>query len=165
MVTDPWDSTASPNGWHDSNGTETRGNNLWAASVPSAGEQIFARSDNLTFEFGYDPSAADPQDNRDAAVTQAFYVANMAHDLFYLLGFDEAAGNMQDDNGGGEGQGGDAVEVQVHHYDGTNNAFFQRTVDGEAPYLKLYLFDMTDPIRDGAFDNGIVIHEMTHGCE
>jgi extracellular elastinolytic metalloproteinase len=44
-----------------------------------------------------------------------------------------------------------------------NNGMFSHSVDGETPTLTMYLFDKTDPQRDGAFDQGFLIHEYTHG--
>jgi extracellular elastinolytic metalloproteinase len=46
------------------------------------------------FTYPYDPSL--PAENqRDAAITQAFYIVNMYHDLLYELGFKETDGNFQ----------------------------------------------------------------------
>jgi extracellular elastinolytic metalloproteinase len=44
-----------------------------------------------------------------------------------------------------------------------NNANFVTGPDGEPGFLRMYLFDLTKPYRDGALENDIVIHEYTHG--
>lgn len=87
----------------------------------------------------------------------------MYHDLLYILGFTPAAGNFQVSNNGEGGVEGDPVRVLIQHYDGMNNGKFSQTVDGTTPELTMYVFNYTDPERDGAFDNGFVIHEYTHG--
>lgn len=162
-MADPWDTKASPDGWQDERNI-TDGNNANAGSVPVA-EVIFAHSETSNFEFPYTPDTETALTYRDAALTQIFYTVNMYHDLLYVLGFTPAAGNFQVDNLGEGGKDNDAVRVLIHHYGGKNNGMFSRTVDGTVPELVMYIFDMTDPERDGAFDNGFVIHEYTHGCK
>ena len=46
------------------------------------------------------------------------------HDLFYMYGFNEEAGNFQDDNGGHGGKGGDAVIANAQ--DGSGYAVRKR---------------------------------------
>lgn len=49
-----------------------------------------------------------PVDYLDGAITNLFYWNNAIHDLFYVYGFDEKAGNFQENNfdlGGAEGDG------------------------------------------------------------
>jgi extracellular elastinolytic metalloproteinase len=113
--------------------------------------------------FDYVPDGGAPVDFRDAAVTQAFYTTNMLHDLYYLFGFTPAAGNFQLSNGEEGGKANDPVDVLIQHYAGKNNGLFSQTVDGRSPTLTMYVFDKTDPYRDGAFDQGFLIHEYTHG--
>ena len=48
----------------------------------------------------------DTQEKR-GAVTHLFYLANWYHDQLYSYGFDEAAGNFQNNNFGKGGTGGD----------------------------------------------------------
>lgn len=46
---------------------------------------------------------------------------------------------------------------------GTNNANFATPVDGQAPRMRMYIWDTSSPSRDSSFDAGVVIHEYTHG--
>ncbi|KAI2630755.1 extracellular metallo proteinase 1 [Hypoxylon sp. NC1633] len=160
-IKNPWDPVASTDTWHDQRYT-TEGNNADAGSVP-VGKVYYPYSQDLTFVYPYTADTATGLTYRDAAVTQIFYTVNMYHDLLYLLGFTPAAGNFQVNNHGEGGKERDPVRVFIHHFHGKNNGYFQRTADGIAPQLVMYLFNYTDPERDVAFDNGFVIHEYTHG--
>ncbi len=75
-------------------------------SHPSAGP--FATSVSATDEFNFAFTDVwklngTVTDDRDTTLTTLFYFNNFVHDWLYDLGFDEAAGNFQDDN---FGQGG-----------------------------------------------------------
>ncbi|KAI0317382.1 hypothetical protein OF83DRAFT_1083622 [Amylostereum chailletii] len=79
-LVDPENADASPNGWI--NGTTTSGNNVVAAK----GSTSAPESSSGSFIFTQDPSAAPTTStNIDAAITNAFYVANTVHDISYLL--------------------------------------------------------------------------------
>ncbi|KAI9597871.1 Fungalysin metallopeptidase-domain-containing protein [Syncephalis fuscata] len=185
VVTDPADKIASPNGWHTQGSkkfTTTVGNNVFAQAnynVRSRIGDVVDDSENnwknnprpdggssLNFNFPYDPRKA-PKDNANAAVTNLFYVTNSMHDIFYKYGFNEAAGNFQEDNGNKGGRGGDAVAAQaLQGYDSPGlrgNAFFTETVDGERPTIAMFAFDAIRPGRDGDFSNEIISHEYGHG--
>jgi len=77
------------------------------------------------FKYFYDIKQ-NPRDgeNPDAARTNAFYIANVVHDISYRYGFTEKAFNFQSDNFGKGGKGGDPVLVSVHTSTGMNNAGF-----------------------------------------
>jgi extracellular elastinolytic metalloproteinase len=161
------DSKASPFGWHDPvNGInyETWGNNVEAGAWPVA-QVLPAESPNGTFVYEYEPDAKPPFDTYMAGVTQAFYITNMLHDLYYLLGFTPAAGNYQKNNNGEGGAGNDPVRVLLQALGGMNNGKFTQSNDGSAGTLTMYLFDKTDPQRDSAFDSGFLMHEYTHGSK
>ena len=49
---------------------------------------------------------------------------NIVHDVFYLYGFNEPAGNFQKDNFGKGGRGNDAVIANAQDGSGFNNANF-----------------------------------------
>jgi uncharacterized protein (TIGR03437 family) len=129
-----------------------------------------ASSATGTFDFpaGEGSTGQDPRKFRAAAVTNAFYFANIAHDYFYDLGFTEAAGNFQVDNLGRGGVGNDAISVHVHDLFQFGNAQFYTAPEGEAPLLELgiephdTLFELTDD-RDFALDGEVIIHEYGHG--
>lgn len=145
---------ASPFGWHDIDQVEgpeftiTRGNNVHAykdlinddtpkGDEPDGGE-------DLQFNFGYSPDD-EPFDNDKLSVTNLFYINNMIHDITYVLGFDEKAGNFQQNNYGNGGNGEDYVLAQA--FDGfdldmpnLNNANFSTPPDGFNGRMQMYLW-------------------------
>jgi hypothetical protein len=54
-----------------------------------------------------------PRNYQAAAVTNLFYLINLAHDYYYGLGFNEAAGNYQTDKFGRGGVGNDGVLAEA----------------------------------------------------
>ena len=144
LVFEPSDPTASPFGWHDTDGaagaefTITRGNNVHAYADPNDVNRADvnfpepAGGGDLVFEFPFDPEG-EPLVNRDAAVTQLFYMNNVMHDLSYSYGFDEAAGNFQETNYSNQGRGSDYVEAEAlddANGNSNNNASFSSPPDG-----------------------------------
>ncbi|KAF9486110.1 hypothetical protein BDN70DRAFT_794602 [Pholiota conissans] len=168
-LVDPADLTASPLGWHSTGTTNTthfetsRGNN--AISFKGAQTATTSESsDALNFIFKQDPTLAPTvQVNLDAARTNAFYVVNTMHDLTYKYGFTEASFNFQNNNFGKGGVGNDQVTISVQDSAGTNNADFATPADGQSGRMRMFLWTFTSPQRDGALENDIVTHEMTHG--
>ena len=72
-----------------------------------AGDETVLEGNNATTHLGYwtEPPLSDPTASYDypfntpeSMLVNAWYWANDAHDRFYALGFDEAAGNFQTDN-------------------------------------------------------------------
>ncbi|KAI9453872.1 peptidase M36 [Lactarius psammicola] len=57
----------------------------------------------------------------------------------------------------------DLVTVSVQDPAGIDNADFATPPDGQSGHMRMFLWDFTSPNRDGAVDDGIVIHENTHG--
>jgi extracellular elastinolytic metalloproteinase len=179
-VSDPWplvnvlpDATASPFGWHDTDGvagaefTDTRGNNVYAQEDADADNKDGFRpdgGDNLIFDFAWD-QALEPWEgtNQEAAIVNLFYWNNIIHDVFYHYGFDEVSGNFQENNYGNGGAGGDPVQADAQDGSGMNNANFGTPPDGSKPRMQMFLWDLTSPQRDGDFENGIIIHEYGHG--
>lgn len=149
MIVNPADPTASPYGWHDTNGQPgaefqiTRGNNVHAYldlanSNTSAGNEPNGGS-SLIFDFPLDPSQ-EPATYREAAVTQLFYMNNFLHDFTYAYGFDEPAGNFQQNNYGNGGLGNDYVNAEAQDGGGTNNANFSTPPDGGNGRMQMYLW-------------------------
>lgn len=148
LITDPQDSIASPFGWHTRNTTNlkeftiTRGNNVHAyedqanANVPGFSPD---GGDSLKFDFPVNLSAPAIQ-SMPAAVTNLFYMNNIAHDVFYQYGFTEAAGNFQVNNYGRGGIGNDEVRAEAMDGGGTNNANFSTPPDGQRPRMQMYLW-------------------------
>ncbi|HEY3176922.1 MAG TPA: M36 family metallopeptidase [Candidatus Polarisedimenticolia bacterium] len=143
--------TASPFGWHDLNGV------MGADTVDTTGNNVFAQTDldnNDAFAPGVENRPVSPFRDfqppcdltqqpaayRDAAVTNLFYWNNILHDLHYLYGFTEAAGNFQFNNYGKGGLGGDAVDADAQDGSGTNNANFGTRIDGLTPRMQMFVW-------------------------
>ena len=171
------DPKASPRGWVDA--TETAGNNIVAGENREA---IFflttpktAKSPTRDFSFPLQlgPDSPNPAAYADAATTNAFYWANKAHDLHYLAGFDEQAGNYQQDNFGRGGTGGDPMYVYTHFgitdtiFPDIDNSFYTtRSAGQDGAQSMLGMFEATfggTVWTDGALDAGVIVHEYTHG--
>ncbi|KAJ2596049.1 hypothetical protein H4R99_005085 [Coemansia sp. RSA 1722] len=169
ILVGPADQRASPNGWMTSN--TTIGNNAWAQTNPT-GSQSFDHnyrpmattnvSQTAVFDFPLDLSTQ-PAAYTDFAIAQLFYTVNMMHDLAFLYGFDEAAGNFQDVNYSGQGKGGDAVIAFAQDAGSMSNAQFTTPPDGKHGIMQMYLWNNTTPNRDGSLEQDIVVHEFTHG--
>jgi hypothetical protein len=150
MVSSPADSAASPYGWHDTDGatgaeyTSTQGNNAFAYAdlvAPdgySAGDLVVDGGPDRIFEAPLDVSLPVTQ-NREAAITQLFFITNAIHDILYHYGFDEAGGNFQQNTYGRGGVGADAVKAEAQDYSGINNANFSTPPDGQQPRMQMYL--------------------------
>lgn len=180
LVINPW--TIAPGNatslkWH-STGTDdylyTRGNNVWAyhdrtnnnTGDPTKSATSTTSGDPLTFNFIPDftvvPTQTTPVENQQFNITNLFYWNNTIHDLLYQYGFDEAAGNFQFNNQGRGGVGNDFVRAEAQDGGGTNNANFSTPADGGSGRMQMYLWN-GNPQKDGDVDNGIVLHEFSHG--
>lgn len=165
-VTDPGDAVSSPNGWHQygtTTTTTTSGNNVisYKSSTTGTTSQSSATNNyNYVFNSAVSPATSP---NVDAARVNAFYVANMIHDVTYRYGFDETSYNFQQNNNGKGGAQNDRVQISVQDSSGTNNANFATPADGQPGQMRMYTWTITSPNRDGALENDIVTHEYTHG--
>lgn len=150
VVTSPHDLLASPFGWHDTDGVEgaeftiTRGNNVHAyldqngTDTPSKPEPD--GGPDLQFIYEHD-QLAEPNGSEEAAQVNLFYFNNIMHDFTYHFGFDEAAGNFQQTNYSGEGNGGDYVWAHAQDGSGTNNANFSTPPDGGNGVMQMFLWE------------------------
>jgi len=153
LLTDPHNTVASPYGWHDDNGADgaeytiTRGNNVYAYE-DRANEDTPGYSPDggpeLNFDFPID-LALTPEANQDAVLTNLFYLNNMLHDVLYVHGFDERAGNFQANNYGNGGLGDDYVLAEGQDGGGTNNANFSTPEDGFNGTMQMYLWPADVP--------------------
>ncbi|KAK2464973.1 hypothetical protein APHAL10511_003049 [Amanita phalloides] len=157
------------------NTTTTWGNNIFAQE-DWEGRDHFVHNhrpvadEHMTFDYAYDPHAGpgiDPMTESkafvDAAITQLFYTTNLIHDIYYRYGFDEVSGNFQQYNFGKGGEENDAVIADAQDGSGMDNANFMTPPDGQNGRMRMYLWNMALPYRDGDLEAGIVIHEYTHG--
>jgi hypothetical protein len=173
LVTNPDHAIPSPFGWHDTNGvagaefTITQGNNAYAYTdidannLPDEGSSPDGGT-SLIFDSPLDLTLH-PSGYRPAAVTNLFYWANLLHDVSYLHGFTEEAGNFQENNYGNGGLASDSIHMQAQDGALTNNARYFHTPDGTNPSVEMFLWTPPTPDRDGDLDNGIILHEYGHG--
>ncbi|RZS98997.1 T9SS-dependent M36 family metallopeptidase [Aquimarina brevivitae] len=149
MITGQEDATASPFGWHDTDGvagaefTTTRGNNVLASEDYDGNNQPGYSPDggaSLVFDFAFDP-AGTVASYQDASITNLFYANNVIHDVWYQYGFDEESGNFQVNNYGRGGNEGDEVIADAIDGSGINNANFGTPPDGANPRMQMFLWN------------------------
>ncbi len=144
------------------NNTDTHLDRTGATNTP---DDPLLTAPNSNFSFALDlTQAPTTENNQKAAQANVFYWVNRYHDILYTYGFTETAGNFQTDNFGLGGAGNDAVQADVQDGSGTNNANFSTPPDGRAGRMQMYLWNSgaAQPL-DGDFDQGIIMHELTHG--
>lgn len=135
-----------PDPWLVSGATATRGNNAEVHIETVApdgfsfpGDRYGMTSAPDTFDYTFDTGALPwaNSDQHDAAAVMLFFTINWMHDYFYDSGFDEAAGNAQEDNYGRGGEDEDPIEAQVAGRDDEfyNNASMATPADGESPFM------------------------------
>ncbi|MGH1516157.1 T9SS-dependent M36 family metallopeptidase [Chryseobacterium sp. JK1] len=151
LVTNPWLLNASPEGWHSdavNHYTVTRGNNVFAyedvagtALTPPAYNTGTPADGGATRSFDFPFTINDtPANNRNAAITNLFYMNNKVHDIFYQFGFTETARNFQQNNFGKGGVDDDSVFAEAQDGSGLNNANFSSPEDGFNPRMQMYLW-------------------------
>ena len=141
--------------WLPDGATATAGNNvrayadLVAPDGYSLGDLLSVITAPGAFDRTYD-HAQPPDANSEqiaASVTNLFFTTNWLHDWFYDFGFDEAAGNAQDDNFGRGGLDGDAMHAEALGYSGTSNANMATPADGSPPRMQMFKFVNATPSR------------------
>ncbi|MFS4430877.1 T9SS-dependent M36 family metallopeptidase [Chryseobacterium sp. S90] len=142
LTNDPWILTASPEGWH-SDGTNhytiTKGNNVYAYVRNEIADYSPDGGTSRIFDYPFNINGTS-LDNRDAAITNLFYLNNKVHDIFYQFGFTESARNFQQNNFSNGGIGNDYVLAEAQSDEGMNNAVFFPTPDGIKPTMKMFLW-------------------------
>ncbi|KAI7822760.1 Fungalysin metallopeptidase-domain-containing protein [Kickxella alabastrina] len=164
LLSNPASHVASPRGW--STGKSTIGNNVWAQSNPDGGSswRLNHRPKSVSGKFSYPLGLTkEPATYVDASITQLFYTNNLMHDLSFIYGFTEEAGNFQDINYSGKGLASDSVIANTQDGSGTDNANFATPPDGQHPRMRMYIWTQTTPSRDSSLEQDIVAHEYTHG--
>jgi hypothetical protein len=166
------DVVASPAGWVS--GNSTAGNNTITGENRLARDfatpqTTTAPDGNFSFPLASGPN---PLLFSDAVNVNLFYWINRTHDLHYQYGFNEAAGNYQQENFGRGGLGGDAVLAYSHFGSALTispllvNAFFSSTPDDGTP-AEIAMFTSFSGaggfFTDGSLDAEIIVHEYTHG--
>jgi len=148
LLTEPALPSASPFGWHDVDGlpgaeyTITRGNNVYAyedASDNNVPGQSADGGEELNFDFPLNLTN-EPETYQLASITNLFYANNVVHDVLYANGFDEAAGNFQENNYGNGGDDSDEVRAEAQDGEAFNNANMATPGDGSSPRMQMYLW-------------------------
>jgi Zn-dependent metalloprotease len=174
VVVDPQDPVASPFGWHDINGFvgpeffDTRGNNVSAQDDLNGDDQgglygLPVAPGVLDFNTLVILPLGAPASYLEAATINAFYWANLAHDISFHYGFTEIAGNFQQENYSNLGMDDDPVRVDVQDSMTQDNANMFTPPDGQPGIMNLGISTAFTPNRDISLDNHIIVHEYTHG--
>ncbi|RAZ81441.1 M36 family metallopeptidase [Planococcus halotolerans] len=187
------DLEASPNGWllpTNDLGVTTFGNNAsayanWSNFLVPADTLIRPVSPLGQFNYPFlnawqeskgaivPPSYAE---DVNSATANLFYHHNLFHDYFYNLGWTEPAGNLQANNNGKGGLGGDPILGLVQAgavtggeptYTGRDNAYMLTLPDGIAAWSGMFLWEpiagaFEGAYADGDYDAGIIYHEYSH---
>jgi hypothetical protein len=98
-----------------SNSGRLSGNNVHVFRGNTATEGAQGTFDGSRWLFDF------PFNSAESAEASLFFALNFAHDFFYDLGFDEAAGNFQVDNFGRGGAGGDPIAAVARAAGGTSD--------------------------------------------
>ncbi|MEZ5054690.1 MAG: M36 family metallopeptidase [Chitinophagales bacterium] len=148
LISNPEDVTASPYGWHDTNGvagaesTLTRGNNVNVYSDKDDDDRVNPTTGidanyadggaSLNFDFPLDfSSQLDTLTNSKAIQVQLFYMCNIMHDIMAKYGFSETNRNFQVKNYlGNTATDNDPVNAEAHDGAGRDNANFFTAPDG-----------------------------------
>lgn len=183
----PWDTlTAGGTSTQTTAGNNANTREAWASPLTPGGlfqAPVSAlREYTQAFTDAWDNSRCSPAtltpggNDINASVTNLFVSHNRMHDYAYYLGFTESNYNMQVDNLGRGGVGGDpeignaqagALTGGNPSYLGRDNANQITLQDGVPGITNQYLFQpiagaFHSPCADGGLDMSIVGHEYTH---
>ena len=162
LITEPANLSASPFGWHDTDGaageefTITQGNNVLAQEDRDGNDDTGYSPSGITplnFDFPYDPNQ-EAIGYQDAAITNLFYMNNMMHDIWYSYGFDEVSGNFQANNYGNGGAENDFVIADAQDGSGLNNANFGTPPDGGNPRMQMFMWNGAPIANNLTINNG-----------
>ncbi len=182
----PWDTSAGGVPSFTTEGNNANTHEAWASPLTPGGaaQAPVSPTREYTGEFTdqwnnsrCDPASLTPGGNDIlASVTNLFVAHNRMHDYSYYLGFTERNYNLQAENAGRGGVGGDqevgnaqagAISGGAPSYLGRDNANQITLQDGTPGVTNQYLFQpiagaFYAPCTDGGLDMGIVGHEYTH---
>ena len=173
LQNNPANVTASPFGWHDTNGvagnefTRTRGNNVHAYTDIDANNTPDAGSDpecgaTIALRLPARPDAA--AERLPARRGRQPVLLEQRHPRRLVpLRLHPGQRNFQVNTYGGGGIGNDDVQAEAQDGAGTNNANFGTPPDGSRPRMQMFIWTAPTPDRDGDVDNGIIVHEYGHG--
>ena len=157
LETNPWtinqDQNANTLKWNSDGTTDFKtlqGNNVFVQldidsnnNTPGYSASSTTNAPDLTFNFLFDGNA-DPKEDPSFGETNLFYWDNLMHDLSFQYGFDEPAGNFQQNNMGKGGSDKDFVYADAQDGGGKgthiDNANFSTPSDGLNPRQQMYLW-------------------------
>ncbi len=158
--------------WLPDNAETTSGNNCFAyADLLSptglnSGDVPGKITGPRTFDYTYDHmKGADNPTNLQASLVGMFFHVNWLHDRWYEAGFDEGAGNAQQNKFGAGVPDGDPVLAEGNDFSGTDNANMRTPPMGSSPRMQMYLFNGPTPefpSRTSNHEALITFHEMGH---
>lgn len=158
--------------WLPAGATTTRGNNCIAyadltgqqGEGPGDVEGKISSTDAFDYTYDHAKDASDATNLQNSLAGMFFHV-NWLHDRWYDAGFDEAAGNAQEDNFGRGGADGDPVLAEGSDFSGTDNANMSTPADGASPRMQMFEFlgpRPANPTRTSNHEALITFHEMGH---
>ncbi len=153
LLTDPWTINGNQNAnslkWNSDGTTDydiTRGNNVYAQLDNDGKDNTYGYAPasqtalpDLTFNYPPD-YLGDPTENPSFPVVNLFYWNNLMHDMSYQYGFDEPAGNFQENNQARGGKENDFVIADAQDASGSDNANFATPTDGNKPRMQMFLW-------------------------
>jgi hypothetical protein len=139
----------APDPWLVGGKLETSGNNvdayadLFSPTGFSNGDFRATATAVGTFDRIYNTGAGPKASTTQqmAAITSLFYGINYLHDFWYDSGFNEVAGNAQDNNYGRGGEDRDAMLAEAQDFSGTNNANMFTPTDGLPPRMQVFTWN------------------------
>ncbi len=137
LVVGPEDSLASPIGWMSGNTMD--GNNVHACVDANGDDECDLPEpacSGTICDFGIDLTSP-PENSPEAGVSNLFYWNNIVHDIQYKYGFDETAGNFQEDNFSRGGLGSDSVYADALDSMGSCVSLFATPADGSNPRMQV----------------------------
>jgi hypothetical protein len=158
--------------WLPPGAQTTRGNNCIAYADlqgpqglgPGDVDGQITASDTFDYTYDHGRDASDPANLQNSLVGMFFHV-NWLHDRWYDAGFDEAAGNAQQNNFGRGAVGGDPILAEGNDFSGTDNANMSTPADGASPRMQMFEFlgpQPNQPTRTSNHEALITFHEMGH---
>jgi hypothetical protein len=169
LATIPSSTPESPSGWISGAGTALAGNN----AVTNLGWRDEPGLSEPSGVYDY------PFNTTRSALVTAWWWTNDFHDWLYARGYDEQAGNYQEDNFAGGGVGGDPLEVVATEGAPRGDAWFgPSSIDGNPSWINFTwvrcrfcgdhdglpgMDGDTVGERHGGYLRAIVIHEYMHG--
>ena len=166
VVTNAFNTNASPNGWIDDGVNETMGNNVDShLDVDDDDQPDLPRpqgNPNRVFDFGLDLTI-DPTNSPSAAVVQLFYLATFTTIACMTSASQKLREISRSTTSAGAGCQNDPILADAQDGGGVDNAYFMPMPDGVPGRMTVNLMTGPTPRRDPDYDAEVIYHELTHG--